>query len=101
MGTITDVVGSRRMHLLGNILQCIFTLASGLSKNGTQMIVVRGCCSAASSFCLPSAVSIVTTSFPPGPGRNVAFASMGGGLSVGFAIGLLLGGVCASTIGWD
>jgi predicted MFS family arabinose efflux permease len=26
---------------------------------------------------------------------------MGGGLPIGFALGLLLGGVCASTIGWE
>jgi MFS family permease len=101
MGAVTDVVGSRRMYMLGNVLQCAFTLATGLSKNGTNLIVVRGFCGAASSLCLPSAVSIVTAAFPPGPQRSVAFASMGGGLPIGFAIGLLLGGVCATNIGWN
>ncbi|KAF2473410.1 uncharacterized protein BDR25DRAFT_218761 [Lindgomyces ingoldianus] len=100
-GTLTDMLGSRRMHLLGNIFQVAMTIGTGLSKTGTQMIVIRALCGVASSLCLPSAVSIVTTALPPGRRRNIAFASMGGGLPIGFGIGLIMGGVCAGTIGWQ
>lgn len=89
------------MYLIGNLLQCAFTLGSGLSRTGTQILVTRGLGGVASSFCLPAAVSIVTNSFAPGRRRSIAFASMGAGLPVGFAIGLILGGVCGGTIGWQ
>lgn len=101
LGTITDIVGSQPIYLLGNLLQTAFTFGSGLSKTGTQMIVLRGLGGIASSFCLPSAVSIITNTFSPGRRRSIAFGSMGGGLPIGFAIGLVLGGACADTIGWQ
>ena len=88
------------MYLTGCVLQSAFTLACGLSQNGTQLIVFRGLAGIAISFCLPSAVSIVTSTFPEGKSRNIAFASMGGGQPIGFSLGLTLGGVFSDTIGW-
>jgi MFS family permease len=100
LGSVSDVVGSRPMYLTGCVLQSGFTLACGLSQTGTQLIVFRAFAGVAISFCLPSAVSIITSTFPEGKGRNVAFASMGGGQPIGFSLGLVLGGVFADTIGW-
>lgn len=88
------------MYLTGCVLQSGFTLASGLSQTGMQMIVFRAFAGIAISFCLPSAVSIITSTFPEGKSRNIAFASMGGGQPIGFSLGLTLGGVFAETIGW-
>lgn len=65
-----------------------------------QLIAFRALAGVAISFCLPSAVSIITNSFEPGKRRNVAFAAMGGGQPIGFSIGLTLGGVFADSIGW-
>jgi MFS family permease len=99
-GAVADVVGSRAMYLTGSLLQSVFTMASGLSQSGTELIVFRGLAGIAVSLCLPSAVSIITSTFPEGKMRNVAFASMGAGQPLGFSIGLVLGGVFADTIGW-
>lgn len=99
-GAITDALGNRRMYLSGTALQAVFTLSCGLSTTTTQLIVFRGLAGIATSFCLPSAVSLITSSFPVGKRRNIAFASMGGGQPVGFGIGLVLGGVLSDTIGW-
>lgn len=88
------------MFLLGCFLQGISTLACGLSKTGTQLIVFRAFSGIAASFCLPSAVSLINEVFPPGKSRNIAFASMGGAQPVGFGLGLVLGGIITGTIGW-
>ncbi|CAO2654471.1 Nn.00g112040.m01.CDS01 [Neocucurbitaria sp. VM-36] len=100
LGSVADVVGSRPMYLTGCILQSAFTLACGLAQTGTQLIVFRAFAGVAISFCLPSAVSIITNTFPEGKSRNIAFASMGGGQPIGFSLGLVLGGVFSDTIGW-
>ncbi|KAF2272125.1 MFS general substrate transporter [Westerdykella ornata] len=100
LGSISDVVGSRPMYLTGCVLQSCFTLACGLAKTGTQLIVFRAFAGVAISFCLPSAVSIITSTFPEGKRRNIAFASMGAGQPVGFSLGLALGGVFTDSIGW-
>ncbi|KAJ4347096.1 uncharacterized protein N0V89_011033 [Didymosphaeria variabile] len=100
LGSVADVVGSRPMYLTGCVLQSAFTLACGLAQTSTQLIVFRALAGVAISFCLPSAVSIITSTFPEGKSRNVAFASMGGGQPIGFSVGLTLGGVFSTTIGW-
>jgi len=88
------------MYLTGCVLQSGFTLACGLAQTPTQLIVFRAFAGVAISFCLPSAVSIITSTFPEGKSRNIAFASMGGGQPIGFSVGLTLGGVFSHTIGW-
>ncbi|ETN42395.1 uncharacterized protein HMPREF1541_01549 [Cyphellophora europaea CBS 101466] len=96
-GAIADIVGSRFMYILGTGLQSVFTLACGLARTSTQLIVFRGLAGIAIAFCLPSAVSLVTSYFPHGPRRNMAFATMGGGQPLGFAIGLVMGGVLSDS----
>ncbi|KAL5392655.1 hypothetical protein DPSP01_000359 [Paraphaeosphaeria sporulosa] len=100
LGSVADVVGSRPMYLTGCVLQSAFTLACGLAQTATQLIVFRALAGVAISFCLPSAVSIITSTFPEGKSRNLAFASMGGGQPIGFSVGLTLGGILSNTIGW-
>ena len=100
-GSISDVIGSRKTFLSGCFLQCVFTLACGLSHNSAQIIAFRACSGVAASFCLPSAVSLINEVFPSGRSRNAAFASMGGAQPVCFGVGLVLGGILAGTIGWQ
>lgn len=88
------------MFLLGCFLQCLFTSACGFAQTGTQLIVFRALSGIAASFCLPAAVSIIYDTFPAGPWRNAAFASIGGGQPVGFSIGLVGGGILSNTVGW-
>lgn len=98
-GSVSDALGSRFMYLLGCVLQAGFVLGCGLSRTTTQIILFRGLSGVALSFCLPSAVSIITRSFV-GKRRDFAFAAMGGGQPIGFAVGLALGGVLTDSIGW-
>lgn len=98
-GSLADALGSRLMYLTGCVLQAGFVLGCGLCRTGTELIIFRGLSGVSLSFCLPSAVSLITGSFE-GQRRNIAFAFMGGGQPVGFAIGLTLGGVLTETIGW-
>jgi MFS family permease len=99
LGSIADAVGSRPMYLAGCLFQTAFTLACGLSRTSAQIIIFRGFGGVASSFLLPSAVSIVSETFPDGKQRNMAFAFLGGSQPVGFSVGLLLGGL-SNKIGW-
>lgn len=89
------------MYLIGTFLQTVITLACGLSKTSTQMIVFRAFAGIAISFCLPSAVSLITTYFPTGRRRNLAFGAMGGGQPLGYVVGLVIGGTLTDAIGWQ
>jgi MFS family permease len=87
------------MYMTGSILQSFFTLGCGLARNANEIILFRALSGVAIAFCLPSAVSIITSTLS-GKRRNFAFAAMGGGQPVGFSIGLTLGGVLTDSIGW-
>ncbi|KKZ62087.1 hypothetical protein EMCG_03450 [[Emmonsia] crescens] len=99
-GSIGDLIGSRTVYLTGSLLLSAFTLGCGLARTGIQLIMFRAISGIAISMCLPTAVSIITSSFPTGKGRNIAFACLGAAQPVGFSIGLALGGVLVDTIGW-
>lgn len=99
-GAVADVVGNRPVFLTGGALLAAFTLGCALAQTGIQLILFRAFQGVAMSLCLPTAVGIISTTFPPGTTRNIAFGSLGGGQPVGFALGLVLGGVLVDSIGW-
>lgn len=99
-GSIADLVGSRRIYLLGCFFLTITILASGLARTPAQLIVFRGSQGVAVSLCLPTAVSILTTNFPAGKRRNVGFSCVGAGQPLGYSLGLFLGGFFVDSIGW-
>jgi MFS family permease len=99
-GSIADLVGSRSTYLAGCGLLTAFTLGCGLAQTGIQLIAFRAISGIAMSLCLPSAVSIITTTFATGKRRNIAFACLGAAQPFGFSLGIVLGGVLIATIGW-
>ena len=99
-GAVADVVGAKLVWVTGSFLYVVFTVAVGLSRTGVQIILFRTFLGIAIAMCLPTAVSLITNTFPKGKWRNVAFVSNGMGQPLGYSVGLLLGGVFTDTIGW-
>lgn len=99
-GSVADIVGNRPIFLVGNMLYTAWTLAVSLSRTGNQLIAFRTLQGVAMALCMPTAVSTITTTFPRGKLRNVAFATFGGGNPLGFAAGLVLGGVFVHRANW-
>ena len=85
---------------VGSILFVVFTVAMGLAQTGIQVILFRTCLGMAISMCLPATVSLITNTFPHGSWRNAAFSINGMAQPLGYALGLVLGGVLADTVGW-
>lgn len=99
-GAAADVVGPKRMWVTGSFLYIVFTLAVGFARTGLQLILFRTFQGVAIAMCLPTAVSLITNTFPRGVWRNTAFAMNGMGQPLGYSLGLVLGGVFTNTIGW-
>ncbi|KAF6233221.1 hypothetical protein HO173_008510 [Letharia columbiana] len=51
-------------------------------------------------MCLPAAVGITTKAFDQGTRKKISLACQGMGQPLGYALGLIFGGVFADTIGW-
>lgn len=99
-GAIADVIGAKLVWVTGSFLYVVFTVAVGFSQTGAQLIVFRTFLGIAVSMCLPTAVGLITNTFPRGTWRNIAFASNGMGQPLGYSLGLILGGIFTDTIGW-
>lgn len=99
-GAVADVVGAKLVWITGSYLYVIFTVAVGFARTGAQLIVFRTFLGIAVSMCLPTAVGLITRTFPRGQWRNVAFASNGMGQPLGYSLGLILGGIFTDTVGW-
>ncbi|KAK3358400.1 integral membrane protein [Lasiosphaeria ovina] len=100
LSAVADILGTRHLWISGSFLFLLFTLAVGLAKTGIQIILFRTVQGAAMAMCLPTSVSIIVGVFPRGGWRNVAFAMNGMGQPLGYATGLVLGGVFTGTVGW-
>jgi len=99
-GSISDVIGGRKIYLIGTFVLTLTTVACSVCQTGLQLILFRAVQGLALSLCLPSSVMLITSHIPTGSYRNIAFACLGAGQPVGFSVGLVLGGIFVQNVGW-
>ncbi|OLE26961.1 MAG: hypothetical protein AUG49_06730 [Catenulispora sp. 13_1_20CM_3_70_7] len=71
-GRAADLLGRRRVFMIGLALFTAASLACALSRSDTLLIVVRGIQGAGAAIVLPAALSIVMNVFTEGAERNKA-----------------------------
>jgi MFS family permease len=99
-GSIADIVGARPVELLGITLMGAFALACGFARTGEQLVVFRALQGIALAMHLPSSVALIAGAVPSGRARNFGFACLGFSQPLGFAFGLVIGGVLIDRAGW-
>src|SRR5262249_35000812 len=72
----------------------------GASYNLSMLIPLRVCQGAFSALLMPTALSLLTTTFTEPKDRNKAFGIYGAIVGTGGAIGLLLGGSLTEYLSW-
>ncbi|KAF9577522.1 hypothetical protein BGW38_007215, partial [Lunasporangiospora selenospora] len=95
-----DLFGHKKVFLIGTTWFAIWALICGFARNPIFMSVARAIEGAGAGFTIPSALAILTTTYPLGPERTFALSMFGGAAITGQTIGVLLGGVFDATIGW-
>ncbi|MEY9953794.1 MFS transporter [Leifsonia sp. EB34] len=99
-GRIGDMVGRRRIFICGLLL---FTLASVLATVAwgvAPFLIARALQGVATAAIVPTGMALLTTSFAEGALRDRALGISGMVLSLGFTIGMLLGGALTQAFGW-
>ncbi|KAF9965892.1 hypothetical protein BGZ70_003880 [Mortierella alpina] len=99
-GRMGDLFGHRRIFLTGTLWFSIWSLISGFARNPYFMSIARAIQGVGAGLTIPSALAILTTTFPLGPERTFALSMFGGAGIFGQTLGVLLGGVFDATIGW-
>lgn len=98
-GRFGDLFGHRRIYIMGVTWFSIWAIVNGFAKDSVVMAVGRALQGMGAGFTVPSALAILTTTYPVGRERNFALAVFGGTGAAGSVIGVLLGGIFGSTIG--
>jgi len=99
-GRAGDLIGRKRVFLLGVIIFTLASLVCGLAQNETWLIVARGIQGLGAAFVSPAALSIVTTTFKEGTERTKAMGVWAAIAVGGGAVGLLLGGILTDLLSW-
>jgi EmrB/QacA subfamily drug resistance transporter len=100
-GRLADLFGRRRLFIAGLIVFGLASLAAGLSRSIGELIALRAVQGAGAAALAPAARSIITTLFEEGPERGKAMGIWAAVAGSGSVVGLVLGGVLTSTLGWS
>jgi EmrB/QacA subfamily drug resistance transporter len=99
-GRATDVLGRRPVFLTGLGIFTTASLASGLATSPEWLIISRGAQGLGAALLTPGALSIITTTYT-GEQRTKALTVWGAIAGAGAAVGVVLGGVLTSWLGWE
>jgi len=99
-GRIADLLGRRRVFMIGLDVFALASLAGGLAQSPAWLIGARAAQGLGAALMAPAALSLVTATFREGSERNRALSVWGAVAGSGAAAGVLLGGVLTSTLGW-
>ena len=100
-GRAADLLGRRRVFMIGLAIFTGASLACGLATSEAFLIVARGVQGFGAAIVSPAALSIVSTTFEEGAERNKALGIWGAVAGSGAAVGVLLGGVLTTYLGWE
>lgn len=99
-GRLGDLLGRRRVLLAGLILFTAASAIGGLSTNAGMLFAARAGQGLGGALISPTVLSFIAGIFPEGAERNRALGLHGAVTGAGFALGLILGGLLTSTVGW-
>jgi EmrB/QacA subfamily drug resistance transporter len=100
-GRMADLIGRRRMFIVGIVLFALASLAGGLAQSDTWLIAARAVQGLGAALVSPAALSLVTTIFAEGAERNKALGVWGAVAGSAGAVGVLLGGMLTQWAGWE
>lgn len=99
-GRIADLYGRKKLFLTGLALFGAASLLATFAWDPASFLTGRALQGLGAAVIVPTGMSLLTTTFPEGPLRDKALGISGTLLSLGFTIGMVLGGVMTDTLGW-
>jgi EmrB/QacA subfamily drug resistance transporter len=100
-GRTADLLGRRRVFMLGLVAFTIGSLLCGLAWSDASLIGARAIQGLGAATISPAALAILMTTFAEGRERNIALGVWGAVGGFGAAAGVLLGGVLTDALSWE
>jgi len=100
-GRSADLLGRRRMFVIGTGLFLLSSVGCGLAWSGGVLIAARVVQGVSAAVMAPTALSILMTTFEEGAERNKALGIWSAVGGVGATAALLIGGPLTDGLGWE
>jgi EmrB/QacA subfamily drug resistance transporter len=98
-GRVADLVGARRVFVLGAVVFGVTSLLAGIASSGNVLILARFLQGAAGAMLLPTSLSLLNQTFT-GKARGQAYAVWGSTIGAATALGPVLGGWLSEHASW-
>jgi EmrB/QacA subfamily drug resistance transporter len=98
-GRAGDILGRRRVFIVGLAIFTIGSLLVGLAQSGTMIIAMRALQGCGSAILAPTTLALLMDSYR-GNMRTKAIAYYGATAGIGASFGLVIGGLIASYLTW-
>ena len=99
-GKLGDLLGRRRIFIVGIAIFTLSSLACGLAPSAGFLIGARSVQGVGAALMNPASLSIITATFPPRE-RGQAIGIWAGVSAMALAIGPLVGGLIVDNINWN
>ncbi|MET9310173.1 MFS transporter [Streptomyces cellulosae] len=99
-GRLGDVLGRRRILLLGTTLFGAASLLAGLAPSFAVLVTARLLQGAGEAIALPAAMAVIVLMFPEGPRRSRALSVWAAVASCGLVLGFVVSGIITELLGW-
>jgi EmrB/QacA subfamily drug resistance transporter len=100
-GRAADLLGRRRVFMVGLVLFTLASLLCGLAWSDAALIGARAFQGIGAAIMTPTALSIITTTFEEGAERNKALGIWGALGGIGATTAWLIGGPIVDGLGWE
>jgi EmrB/QacA subfamily drug resistance transporter len=98
-GRLGDMFGRVRLYVLGFAIFTVGSALCGFSQTGTELVAFRMVQAVGAGFLFANAAAIITDAFAPNErGRALGINQVS--IVAGSVVGLVLGGVLTSLLGW-
>jgi EmrB/QacA subfamily drug resistance transporter len=99
-GKLADLLGRKTAFLVGLLGFAGVSAVGGASVSFAMLVIARACQGAFAALLVPSALSLLTTTFTDPRDRGRAFGVYGAIATAGGAVGLLIGGALTEYLSW-
>ncbi|ROM50607.1 MFS transporter [Pseudomonas poae] len=100
MGSLGDRKGHRKLLLIGSLGFTVVSVLTAYSGTASQLIVGRACMGIFGAMLMPSTLALIRSVFEDREERRMAVAIWATTLTVGSALGPLVGGVLLEFFAW-
>lgn len=100
VGNLADLVGAKKVLVVGLMLFILSSLACGLARNSTLLIIFRLWQGAGAAALVPCSLALLNASYKDSKDRAKAIGIWGAIGGIAAAAGPLLGGLLTASFGW-